>query len=280
VDGRARAVSTASLSRPDVGHAFPGYGDAHGFAATFAIGGGPHTVCAFGINVGLGANSTIGCRPFTTPTAPVGNVDAVTARYDTIRIRGWALDPNTTDPVAVRIYANGNAIASTTASTARPDIGTAFPAYGPNHGFDGSGIKLANGRYQVCAYAINLGLGAANTTLGCRTVVTSGNPVGGVDAFVETVGGVKVRGWAFDPDVTTPTVVRVYVDGTARQSLTAGEPRPDVASGVLGAGPDTGFTGTKITTGLGPHQVCVYAINVGTGANATLGCATVTVHTR
>lgn len=280
VDGRARAVATASLGRPDVGRAFPGYGDAHGFAATFPIGGGAHTVCAFGINVGLGSNSTIGCRPFVVPTAPVGNLDAVTARYDTVRVRGWALDPNVADPVAVRIYVDGAASTSTTASTARPDIGSAFPAYGPNHGFDVSGIKLPNGTHQVCAYAINLGIGAANSTLGCRTVVTSGNPVGGVDAFVETVGGVKVRGWAFDPDVTTPITVRVYVDGVARQSLTAGDPRPDVASAVPGAGPTTGFTGTKITTALGSHQVCVYAINVGTGANATLGCATVTVHTR
>jgi hypothetical protein len=279
IDGRGRAVPTASQPRPDIGRAFPGYGDDHGFAVTVPIGGGAHSVCAYGINVGIGANATIGCRTFVTPTAPTGSIDAITARYDTVRVRGWAIDPNTADPVGVRVYVDGVGRAALTASSSRPDIGKALPAYGPNHGFDLTGLQLGNGAHQVCVYAINLGIGAANSTLGCRTVRTSGNPVGGVDAFVEAVGGVKVRGWAFDPDVATPITVRVYVDGAFRQSLPAGSPRPDVASSVPGAGPDTGFTGDKIMTPPGSHQVCVYGINAGIGTSSTLGCATVTVHT-
>ncbi len=280
VDGRARAVTTASLARPDIGHAFPGYGNDHGFAVTIPIGGGPHMVCAYGINVGVGSNATIGCSGFTTPTAPVGAIDAITARYDVVRVRGWTFDPNSTDPVPVRVYVDGVAATATTAGLARPDVGSAFPAYGPNHGFDIADLKLANGAHQVCAYAINVGIGAANSTLGCRTVVTSGSPIGAVDAFVETVGGVKVRGWAFDPDVAGPITVRVYVDGKGLQSLQTGVSRPSVGASVPGAGTMAGFEGTKISTALGPHQVCVYAINVGVGASSTLRCATVTVHTR
>jgi hypothetical protein len=247
---------------------------------TIPIGGGPHSVCAYGINVGVGSNALVGCKPFVTPTAPIGTLDVASTRYDVVRVRGWALDPNTADPVAVRVYVDGVAKTAATASVARPDIGGAYPAYGPNHGFDIADMKLANGAHQVCAYAINLGIGAANTTLGCRTVVTSGNPVGTVDAFVEAVGGVKVRGWAFDPDLAGPITVRVYVDGAFRQSLSTGLSRPSVGATVPGAGPTSGYEGVKIPTALGPRQVCVYAINVGTGGNSTLGCAMVNVRTR
>jgi hypothetical protein len=280
VDGTGRTVVTASLSRPDIARAFPGYGAAHGFNATIPIGGGGHAVCAYGINVGVGANALVGCKLFSTPTAPVGSLDAISSRYDVVRVRGWAYDPNTADPIPVRVYVDGVARAATTASMPRPDIGAAFPAYGANHGFDITDLTLGNGPHQVCVYAINAGIGSGNPTLGCRTVVTSGSPVGAVDAFVETPGGVKVRGWGFDPDVATPITVRVYVDGVARQNLVTGISRPSVGATVPGAGNATGFVGDKIATGLGGHQVCVYGINVGIGGNATFGCTTVTVHTR
>ena len=59
---------TANTSRPDVGAAYPGYGAAHGFAATFSAGPGVHTVCVYGIEIaGTGANSLRGCRVITVP---------------------------------------------------------------------------------------------------------------------------------------------------------------------------------------------------------------------
>ena len=55
VDGQGFVLGPASLSRPDVGQAFPGYGDAHGFVRQLTgIAPGSHTVCAYGINVGPG----------------------------------------------------------------------------------------------------------------------------------------------------------------------------------------------------------------------------------
>jgi hypothetical protein len=141
-------------------------------------------------------------------------------------------------------------------------------------------LTLGNGAHQVCVYALNAGLGSGNPTLGCRTVLTNGSPVGAVDAFVEAVGGVKVRGWAFDPDSPDPITVRVYVDGVARQNLPTGLSRPSVGATVPGAGTMTGYEGVKIPTALGAHQVCVYGINVGIGGNSTLGCAMVNVRTR
>jgi hypothetical protein len=62
VDGRQRQEVTASADRPDVGAAYPGYGNAHGFDLTLP-GSKRHTsVCAFGVNVGPGTvNTRLGC---------------------------------------------------------------------------------------------------------------------------------------------------------------------------------------------------------------------------
>jgi hypothetical protein len=62
VDGRG-TVLTADTSRPDVGRAYPGVGDNHGFEMTATVAAGTHTVCASATNVGTGtANPSLGCR--------------------------------------------------------------------------------------------------------------------------------------------------------------------------------------------------------------------------
>jgi hypothetical protein len=55
----------------------------------------------------------------------------------------------------------------------RPDIATAFPGYGAAHGFDVTLGGLPAGKHTVCAYAINVGNGAASTQLGCKPVTVS-----------------------------------------------------------------------------------------------------------
>ena len=84
VDGAAMAL-VADGSRPDVAAAFPGYGPSHGYAASFGASPGAHTVCAYGINVGAGANSLLGCRTVTvTGGSPIGSLDAVARNLDGI----------------------------------------------------------------------------------------------------------------------------------------------------------------------------------------------------
>jgi hypothetical protein len=64
VDGQV-TVLTADASRPDVGRAYPGVGDDHGYEMTATVAAGTHTVCATGTNVGTGTmNPTLGCRQF------------------------------------------------------------------------------------------------------------------------------------------------------------------------------------------------------------------------
>ncbi|PZA23173.1 reprolysin-like metallopeptidase, partial [Modestobacter versicolor] len=65
VDGVGAAV-TSELSRPDVAAAFPGVGDAHGFAFSTQVGAGTHTVCSYAIDDLPARNTPLGCRTVTT----------------------------------------------------------------------------------------------------------------------------------------------------------------------------------------------------------------------
>ncbi len=156
---------TADGNRPDLAAAFPGFGSAHGFRATVKAPPGTQTICAYAINVRAGANQQIGCRSVFVPADPFGAVDVVRAGPDGIRVSGWAIDPNTTDPIEVHVYV-GTAGTPVLADRDRSDILTAYPTAGARHGFD----VVVPGRagQTVCVYAINAGPGATRT-LACRT---------------------------------------------------------------------------------------------------------------
>ena len=67
---------TAGASRPDVGAAFPGVGDSHGFDQSFETSKrGSQPVCAYAIDAGPGDNVALGCKTVTIgeppPPAPV-----------------------------------------------------------------------------------------------------------------------------------------------------------------------------------------------------------------
>jgi hypothetical protein len=62
----------------------------------------------------------------------------------------------------------GSQVLAVRAAGERIDVGRAFPAYGPAHGYTGT-FTISGSGIPVCAYAINTG-GGSNTLLGCRTV--------------------------------------------------------------------------------------------------------------
>lgn len=108
--------------------------------------------------------------------------------------------------------------------------------------------------------------------------VPRGLPYGSVDVLKGIPGGgIKVQGWAIDPDQVASIPVHAYV-GSAGHALMANKSRPDVAKAFpLYAGAPHGFSDT-LPAAPGTHRVCLYALNMsGTGYNRTLTCATVTV---
>jgi hypothetical protein len=274
VDG-ASETFTANASRPDIGTAF-GRGPNHGFTASMTAGVGTHTVCITAMNVPAGPDFPLGCRTVTVLSTvnqlPTGFFDAVTATDTTITATGWALDPDTTDPIQIHMYVDG-ASAAFTANTSRPDIGAAF-GKGDNHGF-GATMNATPGPHNVCIYAINTPAGP-NLNLGCRTVTVKANqlPTGFFDAVASSGGTITATGWTFDPDTSEPIQIHMYVDG-ASAAFTANTSRPDIGT-AFGRGPNHGFT-ASMTAAAGPHNVCIYAINTPMGPNLNLGCRTVTV---
>lgn len=167
VDGVAASTGTAGTSRPDVGAAYPGYGDNHGFGVEVPVGEGKHTICAYVIDGVIGAqNIGLGCPVVTVTRSPFGSLDLVARSEGGFRVAGWAIDPDVTGPSTVHVYVDGKPIGAATAGSSRPDLAARFPAFGGDHGFDQ--VLPGSGR-RVCVYAINQGAGS-NTVLGCKDV--------------------------------------------------------------------------------------------------------------
>jgi hypothetical protein len=104
------------------------------------------------------------------------------------------------------------------------------------------------------------------------------NPRGDVNTVTQLTPGVfRVEGWTFDPDEPTRSLqVHAYVDGRYAGAATAAVPRADVAAAFPAAGRLHGYR-LDLRVPHGKHEICVYAINVGSGdRNPGLGCRSVT----
>jgi N-acetylmuramoyl-L-alanine amidase len=158
IDGSANALTWANQPRPDVAAAYPAYGPNHGFTLTMHTTPGLHTVCLYAINVGPGTSNRLSCHTVTTANSPFGHVDSVTTGPSTVTASGWAIDPDSPAPIMVQMYIDGSANALTWANRPRPDVGAAYPTYGPNHGFTLT-MNATPGLHKVCLFAINTGPG-------------------------------------------------------------------------------------------------------------------------
>ncbi|GCE77689.1 N-acetylmuramoyl-L-alanine amidase [Cellulomonas biazotea] len=275
VDGVGVSL-VASLNRPDVAAVY-GRGAAHGFTHTRTLAAGEHSVCVYSIDTAGGSPTLLTCQSFTvgTPppvvarTAPYGVIDAATATNTAITVTGWALDPDTHNPIDVHVYVDGRGV-SLRADGNRPDVDQAFRK-GAAHGWSYA-LDARPGPHDVCVHAINDGPGD-NTLIGCRTVVVPDSaPIGVVDSMSASGGTLTVTGWALDPDTWASNQVHVYVDGVGYGLVADGE-RPDVAA-VYGRGSKHGYT-LRAPIGPGAHGVCVFSINTAAGDNTLVECRTV-----
>ncbi len=110
------------------------------------------------------------------------------------------------------------------------------------------------------------------------------DPRGRLDSAVSNLPGqVTISGWAFDPDAPTqPLAIRAQLGGKSGSGGSAAyelgpvavQARPDIALAHRTAGPEHGFGITFPVAASGRQRVCVYAVNVGAGADRSLGCRT------
>ncbi len=275
LDGKYLNGRLATTTRTDLPAQYAAAGPNHGFSFLASMPVGTHQLCVYALNIGAGAvNPRLGCRTVTKIDNPTGALEASSQQPGGFRATGYALDLDTTSPIAVRIYLDGRYVATGPASAARPDLLTRYPAYGQNHGFS-IFTPVPAGTHQLCAYGMNVGAGTVNTRFGCRTVTMNSNPLGVLETSPQQPGGFLATGYALDPDTTSPVTVRVYLDGRYVANGLASAARPDVATRYPGFGQNHGFA--IVTPAVaGTHQLCTYAMNLGSGTiNTRFGCRTV-----
>ena len=212
----------------------------------------------------------------TPPHVPFGHIDALQQNSTGFHIRGWALDPDSRDPIRLHIKVNGAIAKAVTANTTRTDIDRIY-GLGSAHGFVAD-IPEPAGKYDVCVYAINVGAGTVNPQIGCRSITLNFDPTGQMVTVKQFPGGFTASGWAVDPSSPTATVkVNLLVDGSHTPDVSASTARTDIPSFLPSAGSNHGWT-IKQYASEGVHHVCLYAINVGTGSNATMACRDLTLN--
>lgn len=214
--------------------------------------------------------------PCLAGTAPVGSLELVSATGEKARIRGWAYDPDEpATAVPVALYVDGAGVGWYPTGGSRTDVNQAFGISG-NHGFDFT-VGLPPGQHSVTIYAGNVAGGSGDTYLGSKDVATGRKPLGHLDSTTAVSNGIRLKGWAFDPDEPATEInVAVYRDGQGVKWFPTGSPRSDVNS-VYGI---TGRHGFDITIPATPgsHTVAVYAINiVGGSGNPLVGQGAATV---
>ncbi len=96
-------------------------------------------------------------------------------------------------------------------------------------------------------------------------------PIGNMEAAYAAGSGIRVTGWALDPDTAAPVEIGIAFHGTTGTFI-ADRDRPDVAAAYPGYGAAHGFDVTSGALGTGIKQVCVWIINVGEGQDRVLGC--------
>ncbi|XPP27420.1 MAG: hypothetical protein ACNYNX_04330 [Leucobacter sp.] len=272
--GTSWAATAADQPNSSAETLYPGSGPNHGFGLWIAAPPGPQQVCVWAKNLGNGVDRLLTCRDVVVPSGnPVGEVKELWTTPGNIRMWGWALDPDTADPIDLHVSINGR-WAVVRADAQNLAVGAAYPSHGNNHGF-GAAIPADPGNNRVCVYAINQGSGA-NTTLLCQDVfVPNGDPVGEVKEIWGIPGAIRMWGWAADPDTADPIDLHIRVDGTQWHVIRADAPYSAMPQLLPGVGLDHGF-GAWLPATPGLHEVCIWAKNVGNGNDRLLRCEIVT----
>jgi hypothetical protein len=236
-------------------------------------------VCVYAINVGAGANNTtLGCM--RTPSgAPIGWLDIAAPSYiATARVRGWARDPNTLEPIKVRIYLDGGLVRSAETGLDRPDVGG-------NYGFDHifyTTFPPAAGTHTVCVAAVDPVTGVETMLQGgCKQVTVTTEPFGHLDGAVREGNVVHAWGWMIDPLQPVTQVGITGTTGAVVPSAATNLARPDVDAIHVGyAFPTRERVGVGFDVRLpipdGPTTICAYGRPFTLAPTASFpGCTTI-----
>lgn len=183
---------------------------------------------------------------------PRGNFEKAAVSAAGIELKAWGLDPDTTDPVTMRISVNGKA-REVVADTVREDLGRAFPSHGSDHAL-ATTIETVPGMHRVCLTVLNVGAGA-DTDLGCRVVrVPAAAPAPVAPAPAPAPAA---------PVAPAPVEQEAQAVQQARQEVTESASRSAQRAGV-GIRPDASNTGVPVGTSLTRHNGDLVITRAGT----------------
>lgn len=280
---------SANLLREDVGLQLS-VNSHRGFDSEIYMEPRDHRICVYGINVGPGTNRRYDCMDASVSGTVTGNLEQAFRSPGGITLKGWALDPDTSDPVRIDFYESrvtdpnyyrGNTMASRERGDVVANLADRYAGYSPYRGFDYE-VPVGSGLRALCAFAVNKAgtAGESSRLLGCHDPIdVTHNPKGWFEGAYWTAGGVAVRGWALDPDSADKVDIHFYGgDGSVRSQnwagwLAATTSRIDIVPSNPGYGDLHGFSGT-VPAPPGTWNICAYAINKdGTpGNHLPMGC--------
>ena len=249
-------------------------------ARTSVVWSRASNLCDITVQRGDCAKARVADSPWGPRTIdPFGSFDSSEVSVlNRVTLTGWTIDPDSNDPTPVDISVDGTAVKRVMADKVRTDVSAVVPGYGDAHGFETT-LDLVGGEHSVCATAVNIGaFGTGDKSMGCRTVTIVGEPIGALESVVSIVGGVNLRGYAFDADTDAPLQVQIYADDTYVNSITADVARSDLVKDHPTFGANHGFS-KFVRLRAGSRRVCAVAVNAAPNgsSNTTLGCTTVTV---
>lgn len=263
VDGTFVGSRSANAARPDIGARFPSSGQNHGLDTVVPVSSGQHVLCLWALNTGTGGVSRIGdCQIVQLGGSPVGAFTGVTSSPEGMRLTGWAIDPDTAGPVEIHVYSNDVRRLVFAADATTQTVPAAWSPFGAAHGIDRS-VALPEGSNRICLWAVNVGVGEVKPIGDCRTVNVDRSPFGEFDIVASGPTSATVAGWVIDADTSGPVTVHVYVDGSYRTAVTAGESVSGLGA-LYGYGDLHGYR-AELPLSIGRHSICLWPVNVGAG---------------
>ncbi|GEA89977.1 fibronectin type III domain-containing protein [Cellulomonas cellasea] len=261
--GTSPALLTTDVDRTDVAARYPGTGTKHGFSTTTRVAVGVHEVCAW-VRVGWrnaapSAEAPIGCRQVTVTEPvrrlPLINVESVVATPFGARVTGWALDPDVTGPITLRVTGPHALDAQLRADLPRPDVARAYPRTGGLHGFTAF-YPMRPGTHQVCVSASDDLVGGPSSEQCRRVTIVDERLTGNFESLTTSGSTVTVTGWAVDPNRVSMGSLQYTVNGVETGDVPLDQPRPDVARLYPALSGPHGFR-HSFTVGPGTRVICV-----------------------
>lgn len=268
VDGKRIATLSADLPRPDIAKKHPGYGENLGFDAQIIEPAGQHRICVTIADPGARA-VTLQCKDMYLDHDPIGAITRLTQHPGTLTVTGWIIDRDTPKkPRWAAIRLDHKRVAAALADQTVPGLDATHRNAGDKHGFTVT-FPITEGRHLICVKGQNSGEGVSKV-VACQRTTINFSPTGAVTRVRQIPGGVRIRGYAADPDQPNrPTPITITTDGASLGTT--------LADGKGSALPGHGFSvalpfpGTKLAPG--HRAICAIAQNLGRyGKNTVLGC--------